>query len=207
MEARFGLADRVWVMDRGMMSQENIAWLQKTGRKYVLGASRREIRRWRQQIVEENGWQSVREGVDAKLARDGVEAFVLCQSGERQHKEKAMHERFALHIEQGLERLARRIHKARRKLDRRFLERQIGRLLERNSRAVRRYLAVSSRTKAYLQAEVGLVYPAHSKALGETGPESRRASRKRTRGAPWQRTRRARPAQQDLQSRRRASTH
>jgi len=142
MEARFGLADRVWVMDRGMMSRKNIAWLQKTGRKYVLGASRQEVKRWRQQIADESGWQTVREGVEAKLARDGTETFVLCRSAERRQKEKAMHERFALRIEEGLSRLARRIHKARRKLDRGPLERQIGRLLERNSRAAGRYLAI-----------------------------------------------------------------
>jgi transposase len=142
MEARFGLADRVWVMDRGMMSRKNIAWLQKTGRKYVLGASRQEVKRWRPQIVDESGWQTVREGVEAKLARDGAETFVLCRSAERRQKEKAMHERFALRIEEGLGRLARRIHKARRKLDRGPLERQIGRLFERNSRAVGRYLAI-----------------------------------------------------------------
>jgi transposase len=141
MEARFGLADRVWVMDRGMMSRKNISWLQKTGRKYVLGASRQEVKRWRQQIVDESGWQTVREGVEAKLARDGAETFVLCRSAERRQKEKAMHERFALRIEEGLSRLGRRIHKARRKLDRGPLERQIGRLLERNSRAAGRYLA------------------------------------------------------------------
>jgi len=141
MEARFGLADRVWVMDRGMMSRKNIAWLQKTGRKYVLGASRQEVKRWRQQIVDESGWQTVREGVQAKLAHDGTETFVLCRSAERRQKEKAMHERFALRVEEGLGRLARRIEKARRKLDRSPLERQIGRLLERNSRAAGRYLA------------------------------------------------------------------
>ena len=142
MEARFGLADRVWVMDRGMMSRKNIAWLQKTGRKYVLGASRQEVKRWRPQIVDESGWQTVRDGVEAKLARDGAETFVLCRSAERRQKEKAMHERFALRIEEGLGRLGRRIHKARRKLDRGPLERQIGRLLERNSRAAGRYLAL-----------------------------------------------------------------
>ncbi len=142
MEARFGLADRVWVMDRGMMSRKNIAWLQKTGRKYVLGASRQEVKRWRPQIVDESDWQTVREGVEAKLARDGAETFVLCRSAERRQKEKAMHERFALRIEEGLDRLGRRIHKARRKLDRGPLERQIGRLLERNSRAAGRYLAL-----------------------------------------------------------------
>jgi len=142
MEARFGLADRVWVMDRGMMSRKNIAWLQKTGRKYVLGASRQEVKRWRQQIADESGWLTVREGVEAKLARDGTETFVLCRSAERRQKEEAMHERFALRIEEGLGRLARRIHKARRKLDRGPLERQIGRLLERNSRSAGRYLAI-----------------------------------------------------------------
>lgn len=142
MEARFGLADRIWVMDRGMMSRKNIDWLRKTDRKYVLGASRQEVKRWRQQIVDEDGWQTVREGVQAKLAHDGTETFVLCRSAERRQKEKAMHERFALHIEEGLGRLARRIERARRKLDRGPLERQIGRLLERNSRAAGRYLAV-----------------------------------------------------------------
>jgi len=141
MEARFGLADRVWVMDRGMMSRKNIDWLQKTGRKYVLGASRQEVKRWRHQIVDESGWQTVREGVEAKLAHDGAETFVLCRSVERRQKEKAMHERFSIHIEEGLRSLARRIEKARRKLDRSPLERQIGRLFERNSRAAGRYLA------------------------------------------------------------------
>ena len=51
-----------------------------------------------------------------------------------------MHERFSLRIEEGLGRLARRILKARRRLDRGPLERQIGQLLERNSRAAGRYL-------------------------------------------------------------------
>lgn len=140
MEARFGLADRIWVMDRGMMSRKNIAWLQKTGRRYVLGASRQEVKRWRQQILEESGWQTVRDGVEAKLAREGTETFVLCRSAERRQKEKAMHERFSVRIEEGLGRLARRVQKARRKLDRGPLERQIGRLLERNSRAAGRFL-------------------------------------------------------------------
>jgi transposase len=52
-----------------------------------------------------------------------------------------MHQRFALRIEEGLGRLARRVQKARRRLDRGPLERQIGRLLQRNSRAAGRYLA------------------------------------------------------------------
>jgi transposase len=66
---------------------------------------------------------------------------VLCRSAERQKKEKAMHERFSLRIEEGLAQLSRRIQKAKRPLDRSPIERQIGRLLERNSRAAARFLA------------------------------------------------------------------
>lgn len=142
MEKRFGLADRVWVMDRGMMSQKNIAWLKTTGRRYVIGASRQEVKRWCAQIKDEKGWETVRDGVEAKLAKEGDETFVLCRSAERQKKEKAMHERFSLRIEEGLTRLARRIQKAKQPLDRGPIERQIGRLFERNSRAAARFIAI-----------------------------------------------------------------
>jgi len=140
MESRFGLADRIWVMDRGMMSRSNVAWLQRTGRRYLLGAGRNELRRWREALSEEQGWLKVREGVEAKLVRQGSETFVLCRSAERRQKESAMHERFSLRIEEGLQSLDRRLRKARRALDRSPLERQIGRLLQRNSRAAGRFV-------------------------------------------------------------------
>src|SRR5258708_40280772 len=59
---------------------------------------------------------------------------------ERREKEQAIHGRFAQRIEQGLEKLGRRLEHARRRLDRGKLERQISRLLERNARAAGRYL-------------------------------------------------------------------
>jgi transposase len=141
MEARYGLANRVWVMDRGMTSAENVAWLQQTGRRYLIGTPKSELRKWARAIVETKDWQTVREGVEAKLCTgpDGAETFVLCRSVERREKEKAMHERFAERIEKRLRSLGRRIERARRALDRGKLERQIGRLLERNSRAAGRY--------------------------------------------------------------------
>jgi len=52
MEARFGLAQRVWVMDRGMTSRKNIDWLQRTGRRYVLGAARTEVKRWEKAFAD-----------------------------------------------------------------------------------------------------------------------------------------------------------
>jgi transposase len=142
MEARFGLAQRIWVMDRGMTSAENLAWLAQTGRRYLIGTPRSELRKWARAIAETSDWQSVREGVEAKLCAgpDGQETFVLCRSVERREKEQAMHVRFEQRIEQGLEKLGRRIDRARQALERGKLERQLGRLLERNARAAGRYL-------------------------------------------------------------------
>ncbi len=142
MEARFGLAQRIWVMDRGMTSAENIEWLQQSGRRYLIGTAKSELRKWARAIADARNWQSVREGVEAKLCAgpDGQETFVLCRSVERREKEQAMHTRFAKRIEQGLDKLGRRIEHARKALHRGKLERQIGRLLERNARAAGRYL-------------------------------------------------------------------
>jgi transposase len=128
-------------MDRGMVSADNIAWLNATGRRYVIGTARSELRRWSKQLAEEQGWRQIREDVQVKICRGAQadETFLLCRSASRIDKEKAMHERFAKRIEEGLASLARRIDKSTRPLDRGVLERQIGRVLERNARAAARY--------------------------------------------------------------------
>jgi len=141
MEARYGLAQRIWVMDRGMVSADNIAWLQTTGRRYLVGTAKSDLRKWAREIADERDWRQVRDGVEAKIARgpDGKEAFLLCRSVERREKERAIHARFQARIEEALGRLERRVAAARQPLDRGLLERQIGRLLERNQRAAARY--------------------------------------------------------------------
>jgi hypothetical protein len=141
MEDRFGKANRVWVMDRGMVSAENIAWLNSTGRRYVIGTARAELGRFTQQLTEKTDWHQIREDIEVKICRGpgGNETFLLCRSASRSEKEKAMHERFSQHIEEGLQSLGRRIAKSKKALDRGELERQIGRLLGQNSRAAARY--------------------------------------------------------------------
>jgi transposase len=141
MEERYGVAQRIWVMDRGMTSAANLAWLQQTGRRYLIGTPKSELRKWAREIAEATDWQSVREGVEAKLCAgpEGKETFVLCRSLERREKEQAIHARFEKRIEEGLRRLGKRIEQARGVLERGKLERQIGRLLERNTRAAGRY--------------------------------------------------------------------
>lgn len=142
MEERYGKAQRIWVMDRGMTSADNVSWLQHTGRRYLIGASKQELKRFAGELLDARDWNVVREGVEAKLCQgpDGCETFVLVRSVERQRKEQAMHERFAQRIEAGLASLGRRIDAARKPLERSPIERQIGRLLGKNSRAAGRYV-------------------------------------------------------------------
>ena len=142
MESRYGKAKRIWVMDRGMVSRKNIAWLRKTGRRYLIGTPRTELRLWERELASEHDWVEVREGVEVKLcaaSKKKDEIFLLCRSAERRAKEQAMHGRFATRIEAGLGKLTRRIERSKKALDRSVLERQIGRLLGRNTRAAGRY--------------------------------------------------------------------
>jgi transposase len=141
MEKRYGIADRVWVMDRGMSSAENVAWLQETGRRYLIGTPKSELKKWSGAIAEARDWRTVRDGVEAKLCPgpEGNETFLLCRSVDRREKERAMHGRFAKRIEERLASLGRRIERSRRPLDREAIGRQIGRILEKNSRAAGRY--------------------------------------------------------------------
>jgi transposase len=141
MEKRYGIAQRVWVMDRGMSSADNVAWLQETGRRYLIGAPKSELKKWSREIADGNNWQRVRDGVEAKLCRgpDGKETFLLCRSADRREKERAMHERFSKRIEERLASLGRRIERSRKRLDRETIGRQIGRMLAQNSRAAGRY--------------------------------------------------------------------
>jgi hypothetical protein len=142
MEARYGVAQRIWVMDRGMTSEDNLEWLRAGGRRYLVGTPKSELRKWARQIAEARDWRAVRDGVEAKPCGgpDGQETFVLIRSVERREKERAMHARFCRRIEDGLTRLGQRLARARRPLDRSRLERQVGRLLERNARAAGRYV-------------------------------------------------------------------
>jgi transposase len=142
MEARYGLARRIWVMDRGMYSQKNIDWMNDTERRYLVGAPRSALGRFAKELGEAAGWQAVREGVEVKLCREAgnaTELFVLCRSTARRTKEQAMHARFSGRIERELERLGRRIARSKQPVDRGEVERQVGRILERNQRAAERY--------------------------------------------------------------------
>ena len=134
MERRYGKADRIWVLDRGMVDEEDIEFLREGGRRYIVGTSRYMLKRFEAQLISK-GWAAVHEGLEIKLcpSPNGNETFILCRSSERRQKEKAIHERFEKRIEEGLKAIeagcAARKHKAV------TIAKRLGRLLGKNSRA------------------------------------------------------------------------
>jgi len=136
MEARYGAIGRIWVLDRGIASEDNLAFLRGRGARYLVGTPRTMLRRFECHLLEED-WEEVRAGLEVKRlpSPEGAETFVLCRSADRRAKERAIHERFVARIEAALVRLAGTLARARKRRDRGAIERQLGRLLQRNSRA------------------------------------------------------------------------
>jgi len=136
MQKKYGKAERVWVMDRGMVSEENIESLQSCGARYIVGTPKSMLRKFEHELIDKN-WQEIQPGVEVKLcaAPDGMEeSFVLCRSEGRKEKETAILNRFITRLEEGLEKLKQQAEQGRLR-DRQKADRRIGRLLERNSRA------------------------------------------------------------------------
>jgi transposase len=134
MERRYGRADRIWVVDRGMVSADNIEFLRQNGRRYIVGTPKSMLKQFERELLTED-WHTVREGLEVKLclAPDGQETFVLCRSGDRREKEKAMHERFEKRIEEGLRKIEAGCQKQH--LNPLLVAQRVGRLLGQNSRA------------------------------------------------------------------------
>ncbi len=137
MERKYGRANRLWVLDRGMVNPENLAFIQARQGHYLVGTPKAMLKQYEQALLDEQDWQTVQEGLEVKLCRspEGEETFILCRSQARREKEQAMHRRFEQRIEEGLTKLAARLTKAKKTPNRAQVERQIGRLLERNPRA------------------------------------------------------------------------
>ena len=127
--------------DRGMASAANLAWLRQTGRRYIIGAPKSELKRFSSELAAADGWRTVQEGVEVKLTHysETGETAILCRSADRGSKERAMHDKFSRRIEAALERLAARIARSKKRLDPTAVNRQIGRILQQNQRAAARF--------------------------------------------------------------------
>jgi transposase len=139
MEAKYGRADRIWVMDRGMVSETNLRFLRARGGHYIVGTPKAMLRSFERQLTE-NAWLQVQAGVEVKLvpAPEGDETFVLTRSADRRLKEQAMHQRFLERLETGLRKLQAGAASGRLR-DEAVANRRLGRLLEKNWRAARAF--------------------------------------------------------------------
>jgi transposase len=156
MEQRYGKADRVWVMDRGMVSAANVEFLKEGGRRYIMGTHKTLLRKYEKQLIASD-WNVVHEGLEVKLCPDpdgGTETFILCRSAARREKEKAMHEKFETRIEEGLASLVKLAEK--RRMTAVALSHRVGRLLGQNTRAAGAFkteVTSDARGKALLKWE------------------------------------------------------
>jgi transposase len=136
MESKYGKANRIWVMDRGMVSEDNIEFMQERGARYLVGTPKSMLKKFEQELLAKD-WEEVHPGVEVKkcVSPEGKdETFVLCRSEGRKDKETAILNRFIVRLETGLNKLKEQAEKGRLR-DQQKAERRIGRLLERNSRA------------------------------------------------------------------------
>jgi transposase len=162
MEARHGMLGRVWITDRGMASADNLAWLRQTGRRYIIGAPKSELKKFALELAGSDGWRMVQEGVEVKLTRhpETGETVILCRSADRRSKERAMHDKFSRRIEQALERMAARLARSKKRVDPAVVNRQIGRILQQNQRAAARFAIALEPDGCPAGFRLGVVYNA-----------------------------------------------
>jgi len=134
MEKRYGKADRIWVMDRGMVSPENIELLKQSGRRYITGPPKSMLKNFEAQLLSDD-WEIVNESLEVKCccSPEGDETFILCRSHDRRKKEQAIHERFERCIEEGLKKIEAAC--SNRKCDVVTIAKRVGKLLGQNTRA------------------------------------------------------------------------
>src|SRR3954449_876503 len=127
-ERKYGKARRIWVFDRGIVSEENLQAIRKRGGQYLVGTPRGQMKRFEEELLKDD-WTQVRPEVEVKKVGipQGEETYVLCRTSGRKEKEKAIRNRFSGSMEDALNRLGKSIETGRLK-DRTKMERRLGRI-------------------------------------------------------------------------------
>jgi transposase len=149
LDRRTGNRRAVIVMDRGLATQDNLAWLREQDRRYLAAARKDERDAWTDEFLA-GEWRELhrpppptqpkqkRPKVEIKQAQKGDEVYILCRSEGRQAKDAAIRNRFRDRMEEALEKLQRRVEKGLLKA-REKIHQAIGRLRERYPRVARFY--------------------------------------------------------------------
>ena len=104
-ESQYGKANRLWLMDRGIPTEESLKQMRAKGASYLVGTPRGRLTKLEHHFLDQP-WTKVQDQVEVKLTRDGEELYVLTRSGGRRDKEQAMRRR-------KLKKLWRRLHELR----------------------------------------------------------------------------------------------
>jgi len=88
-EQRYGRANRIWVMDRGIPTEESLAKMRRMGASYLVGTPKGRLSRLEQDFLGQP-WARVREGVQVKRLVTEEDIYVLAQSAARIDKERGM---------------------------------------------------------------------------------------------------------------------
>jgi transposase len=131
-ERKYGKARRIWVFDRGIVSEENLAAIRKRGGQYLTGTPRSQMKRFEAELLKED-WTQVRPEVEVRKVAipQGEETYILCRTAGRKEKEKAIRNRFSSSMEKALKGLEKTIAAGRLK-DRNKMERRLGKIQARH---------------------------------------------------------------------------
>jgi transposase len=131
-ERKYGKARRIWVMDRGVVSEENLAAIRKRGGQYLVGTPRSQMKQFEAELSKKD-WTQVRPEVEVKTVAipHGAETYVLCRTAGRKEKEQAIRNRFSSRMEKALKGLEKSITLGRLK-DRHKMERRLGKIQARH---------------------------------------------------------------------------
>jgi transposase len=93
-QKRYGQAERIWVMDRGIPTEAVLAELRQSDSKvnYLVGTPKGRLTKLEQELSEKS-WQAVRPQLRVKLLPQDGEVYVLAESGARTAKERGMRRR------------------------------------------------------------------------------------------------------------------
>jgi len=141
LRCKYGHERRIWVMDRGMVSEDNLTQLRDWNALYLVGTPKSMLKLFEQELLDQTDWSRIQNGVEVKLCRapDGSdETYVLCRAPGRRQKERAMRQRQVEAMERELLKLKQAAARDTRALRNKVsAERRVGRLMQRYSRAAR----------------------------------------------------------------------
>jgi transposase len=131
-ERKYGKARRIWVFDRGIVSEENLVAIRKRGGQYLVGTPRSQMKQLEAELVKDD-WTQVRPEVEVKKVAipQGEETYILCRTAGRKEKEQAIRKRFSNSMEKALKGLEKTIALGRLK-DRNKMERRLGKIQARH---------------------------------------------------------------------------